>query len=515
MQSLGMVLALSVFLAALIGALALMNLMSAPSFVALGALAIVTLVVAALAAVLYALKDVDPSQALGMVAAISIFLAAMMLVCLAASSLGAVAAYAAIGLAVLVGFITALGLVVIGLADLAMDVIAGLPKLGQDLSDFMTNVQGFIDGVENIPDDISEKIGKLSGAILKLTGAEFLNNIADFFSGGSVIAEMGSELKTFGEDLASFAGNAGKIDAAIDAIRDLKDITDAIEDIDLSSLTELGGALKTHSESIVTAILETVASRSVKFREAGVALMTAFIAGITVEQTKVATTAKQVTVLAVTAIRSSYQSFYSAGSYLVSGFASGIGANSYKAEAKAAAMASAAAKAAKEELDINSPSKVFAEIGTSIPEGFAVGIDKMRRVVISSAVDMANAPLDSVREAISGISEAINSDMDAQPTIRPVLDLSNIRTGASAISGMFSSPIGTLATAGSINTMMNGRIQNGTNNDVVSAIDKLYKKLDNVGNTYNSINGITYDDGSGIADAVKTIVRAAKIERRV
>ena len=514
-QSLGMVLALGVFVAALVGVLALMSLLPAPSFIAIGALALVTLVVGALAYILYQLREVDPEQAMGIVKAIAVFLGAMLIACFAAALLGPVAGPAAIGLGVLLVFIGALGLVLIGLAELAMDVIDGLPKLGQDLSDFMNNVQGFIDGVENIPDDISEKIGKLSGAILKLTGAEFLNNIADFFSGGSVIAELGSELKTFGEDIASFTGNADKIDAAVKSLKSIKDITDAIEGIDLSSLTELGSSLKTHSENIVTAVLETIASRSVKFKDAGVTLMTAFIAGITAEQTKVATAVKQVTVLAATAIRSSYQSFYSAGSHLVSGFAAGIKANSYKAEAKAAAMASAAAKAAKEELDINSPSKVFAAIGTSVPEGFAVGIDKMRRVVISSAVDMANAPLDSVREAIAGISDAINSDMDAQPTIRPVLDLSNVRTGASAISGMFSSPIGTLTTAGSINMMMNGRNQNGANDDVVSAIEKLNKKLDNVGNTYNSINGITYDDGSGITDAVKTIVRAAKIERRV
>ena len=50
---------------------------------------------------------------------------------------------------------------------------------------------------------------------------------------------------------------------------------------------------------------------------------------------------------------------------------------------------------------------------------------------------------------------------------------------------------------------------------MVSAIDKLNKKLDNVGNTYNSINGISYDDDASVTDAIKTIVRAAKIERRV
>ena len=74
--------------------------------------------------------------------------------------------------------------------------------------------------------------------------------------------------------------------------------------------------------------------------------------------------------------------------------------------------------------------------------------------------------------------------------------------------------IGALSNAGTINSMINRRIQNGSNDDVVSAIDELRKDIGNLrGDSYN-INGITYDDGSNISDAVKTLVRAARIERR-
>ena len=60
--------------------------------------------------------------------------------------------------------------------------------------------------------------------------------------------------------------------------------------------------------------------------------------------------------------------------------------------------------------------------------------------------------------------------------------------------------------------MMNN--QNRSGDDVVSAIKDLSSKLDNrSGDTY-TVNGITYDDGSNIADAVKSLVRAAKVERR-
>ena len=51
--------------------------------------------------------------------------------------------------------------------------------------------------------------------------------------------------------------------------------------------------------------------------------------------------------------------------------------------------------------------------------------------------------------------------------------------------------------------------------DIVKAVNDLKAAvLDAAGNTYQ-INGITYDDGSSIGDAVKTLVNAARIERRI
>ena len=74
--------------------------------------------------------------------------------------------------------------------------------------------------------------------------------------------------------------------------------------------------------------------------------------------------------------------------------------------------------------------------------------------------------------------------------------------------------VGVLSNIGAISSMMNAN-QNGTNDDVVSAIKDLGKSLSGMsGDTYN-VNGVTYDDGSNITNAVKSIVRAAKVERRI
>jgi hypothetical protein len=59
--------------------------------------------------------------------------------------------------------------------------------------------------------------------------------------------------------------------------------------------------------------------------------------------------------------------------------------------------------------------------------------------------------------------------------------------------------------------------RNSQNGDIVSAINGLRKDIqDNprVTNTTN-VNGVTYDDGSNVHNAVKELVHAAKVRKRV
>ena len=217
----------------------------------------------------------------------------------------------------------------------------------------------------------------------------------------------------------------------------------------------------------------------------------------------------------VSDIKSYYEAYYDAGSYLVDGLADGINDNSFKVKTAASEMAKAAKEEIKKILKINSPSKVFRDIGYSVPEGFAMGIDRMSRLVAGSAKNMAGSALDSTKKALSNVVRMMNSDISTQPTIRPVLDLSDVSAGAGAINGMFNMTpsVGVMSNIGTISSMMN-RVQNGANDDVISAIKDLGRTIGNAsGDTYQ-INGITYDDGTEVSDAIGALVRAARIERR-
>ena len=170
----------------------------------------------------------------------------------------------------------------------------------------------------------------------------------------------------------------------------------------------------------------------------------------------------------------------------------------------------------KEALGINSPSKETYELGEYSIAGFTNALYDYADSSYVAGEEIGESAKAGLSDAISKIKTFITDDVDVQPTITPVLDLTNVRSGVNAISGMFGfePSIGVMSNIGAINSMMSQNGQNGVSEEIVSAIDRLRKDIGNMDrNTYN-INGITYDDGSAVADAMEALVRAARIERR-
>ena len=133
-------------------------------------------------------------------------------------------------------------------------------------------------------------------------------------------------------------------------------------------------------------------------------------------------------------------------------------------------------------------------------------------------IDKATEKLKSLKDCLKIAMEIAQNDIgNYTPTIRPVVDLNGVRNGIRNMNNMFDiNPSVGLSTnsANQINSMMNANLDN-SNNDLISLVRDINNKMDNdSGDVYN-INGITYDDGSAVQDAIKTILRAAKIQGRI
>lgn len=90
----------------------------------------------------------------------------------------------------------------------------------------------------------------------------------------------------------------------------------------------------------------------------------------------------------------------------------------------------------KEFFGINSPSKEGIEVGKYIDEGLAIGIDKYSNLTANSATDMGETTMNSLSKALSNVSDVIDENVDANPTIRPVIDLSDVKSGTKKLSNM-------------------------------------------------------------------------------
>ena len=190
--------------------------------------------------------------------------------------------------------------------------------------------------------------------------------------------------------------------------------------------------------NILSSCLTAIANKYPEFQNAGMQCMIKFIAGVKEKAEEVKTAFTGNLNASVIAIRDYHDQFKQAGAYLVEGFADGISENTYRAEAKARAMARAAAEAAEDELDEHSPSRVGYHIGDFFGLGFVNAIGTYAVKAYNASADMADSAKTGLGNAIAKVKDMIDNGVDGQPTIRPILDLSDVEEKSHQLNTLFS-----------------------------------------------------------------------------
>ena len=237
-------------------------------------------------------------------------------------------------------------------------------------------------------------------------------------------------------------------------------------------------------------------------------------------------------------IKASFKSF---GHDAAEGFKNGINSMISSVASKAAEMVRKAKAAAKAAQDSNSPSKDFMEFGGWAAEGYAIGltnrkstnlIEQNAQKMVGIAKNAASSPfgigsmyfdsntaLGSLAYAMAQISDTLDESMDSNPTIRPIMDMSNVNRNAAAISALF----GEQELRASLNASRD--IQNGfeqtmaRRNSILSteSIDKLANKIDSITESMNSRSLNVYNTIDGSADPeafADTLTRRFKLNAR-
>ena len=316
------------------------------------------------------------------------------------------------------------------------------------------------------------------------------------------------------EFINGVADNLGEvIDAGINlALSFIEGVADGL----LANQGRLESAVSKVIQAIITTGLSVISGGISGFVKGGTDLINGLIQGISSMYGSCTKAASGAIEAAKKGIGNVGKALWGAGQSLVEGFVGGITSMAGLVAKASSYVVSKAISAAKNALQINSPSKVFMRIGNSVDEGFVKGIDQDSDTVVASATSLVDKVVDNFARPLSAISDLI--DVDTNPVITPVLDLSNVQANSRRLNSMIpgSGNIALSTDAANIMTSSMGTVQNGvSNSEVVSAIKDLKNNMPVAGNTSYNINGITYDDGSNIVNAVETLVRAARIERRI
>jgi hypothetical protein len=182
----------------------------------------------------------------------------------------------------------------------------------------------------------------------------------------------------------------------------------------------------------------------------------------------------------------SAKNFKDIGQQVVRGLVNGINDDKARAELDRAVngLTNSVTKKTEKNFVINSPSKVFAKIGEYIDLGLAQGIADNVSAVETSADRMAQATIDNMRDAISTIQAVVDSDLDVEPVIRPVVDTSNM----SNLNSLMSSTFGTNVNMPQANFMQTSNlISNTDNTNVVDAVNALQNDVISLKNAMTNI----------------------------
>ena len=196
---------------------------------------------------------------------------------------------------------------------------------------------------------------------------------------------------------------------------------------------------------------------------------------------------------------------------LVDGMSNGLTDHSSRVSKTAEEVALSAYRSAKKALGIKSPSKMFAKLGAYTDAGFIEGLASGEKDVCQTAADIMG-------QAIKEASDLLQSDMDTEPTIRPVMDLTEIQNGVGSI-GELMNDCGVSASAKLAGFAAGGIQKPGMSMEDknAGAISRLQETLSNLldkpaieqHNTFT----ITGNDPRAIADEVSCILQK-QVERR-
>ena len=338
---------------------------------------------------------------------------------------------------------------------------------------------GIADAISSLVASIGEGIGKgLSGISTGLS--DISTGIADF--GESVRGLAGISWAATALGIAELAGALKKLNKK-DLAGNLDGLSSSFQSMMTTisqSLNETTAQMKTGGETLIQNVVDGMNSKQGDVTTSVTSLMTAgtqaleatynnwqsdgsqliivVIAGMEAQRGSLASAASSISDSGSSAVMATEGTWEYAGQMLGQGLANGLWSMMGEVQAAASALADAAAQGVESTAEIASPSKRAFREGVFYGEGLEGGLESKSRDIQDTASVMIVGLGKTLMNAQGRISSILSNDFT--PTIRPVLDLSNVKSYAGSIPDLETSvgvsKVGVIARRQSSSEIQNG-----------------------------------------------------------
>ena len=330
-----------------------------------------------------------------------------------------------------------------GINDFGLSFLAGwsLGTVTGPLGDLADSINKW--NSVTIPDDISTKLSGLANGLMKFSG---VGNISLAISSIETIYEAtvklsGVNFDSISSGLASLTDALTKLSSVnLSAATNMGDITGAATSMIQTFSTAIQNSAPTISESfgsVLTTVINNSATYQNLFYTNGQTLMTKIVDGFNSGNGTLSASVVNVLTSGAAAIYDQYQNWYTAGAFLDIGLAAGIRSGESNVITAAIDVATKAIKAAKDALQINSPSKVTYGFGRFFDLGLSNGIYDYADRVAKAIETISNQALSAAQIIAENIAATMDEDFEYEPTIRPVLDMDEVDSGLNAFDRSF------------------------------------------------------------------------------
>lgn len=374
-----------------------------------------------------------------------------------------------------------------------------------NLGIFSENVASFAGALAMLNDINNVNIAGVVDSI-KILMSLFSNDLYVYTSDN--FTAWSDELQTLGMNLASFVSDGMTSDNATSALHNgavimVESIRSKIienayqfataavtvfgsDEGFLGGINKVDPMITAKVKTILNLLAFTMKSYNQQYKSIGEGLFRDnFLVGIQTQLGVIIATSRNIAQSMWQTIANYTNSFYSIGVQLMSGLANGINANRSAAINAAAATAAQALRRSREVLGIHSPSKEFFEIGRYSVLGMSNGFTENSNLITNAAGEISDEAMNVIVGIVQRIQDMLDGNLEYTPTIRPIMDATNIQNGVSAINNMFGNRY--LGSLGNIDYVSRIRADRGNiinpivevdNTNVVDAINNVGSRID-------------------------------------